>query len=50
MTEIVTVARDNPYMFALMANTLQPAHPQNDKMDIAQTLMECAHVQTFSGN
>ena len=44
MTEIVTFARDNPHMFALMANTLQPAHPHNDKMDIAQTLMECAHV------
>ena len=44
MTKIVTFARDNPRTFALMANTLQPTCDHKDEMDVAQTLMEFAHV------
>ena len=44
MAETVTFTRENPHMFALMANTLRPTHGHKDKMDIAQTLTEFAHV------
>ena len=44
MTKTVTFTRDNPHVFALMANTLQPTCDHKDKVDIAQTLMGFAHV------
>ena len=44
MTEAVAFAKDNPHVFALMANTLRPTCDHKDKMDVAQTLMEFAHV------
>ena len=44
MAETVTFARENPHMSVLMANTLQPTRDHKDKMDIAQTLTEFAHV------
>ena len=44
MTETVAFARDNPHAFALMANALQPTCDHKDEMDVAQTLMEFAHV------
>ena len=43
-TEKVTFTRDNPHMFALMVNTLWPAHDHKDEMDITQNLMEYAHI------
>ena len=44
MTKTVTFTRDNPCVFALMTNTLQPTCDHKDEMDVAQTLMEFAHV------
>ena len=44
MTKTVTFTKDNPHVFALMANTLQPTRDHKDEMDIAQTLTEFAHV------
>ena len=44
MTKTVAFTRDNPRVFALITNTLQPTHDHKDEMDIAQTLTEFAHV------
>ena len=44
MAETITFARENPHMFTLMANTLQPTCDHKDEMDVAQTLTEFAHI------
>ena len=44
MMETVAFTRDNLSAFTLMANALQPTHDHKDKMNVAQTLTEFAHV------
>ena len=44
MTKTAAFTRDNPCMFALMANTPQPACDHKDKIDVSQTLTEFSHV------